>query len=135
MRLHQLTEDGKEVVNEKNDSFRINIEDETTKNTNYRTVLHTTKLSQVVVMSIKPGDEIGMEVHKQGDQFIRIESGVGESVLDGKKEALNAGVAVVVAAGSQHNIVNTSKTEDLKLYAIYTPPEHKDGTIDKDKPE
>ena len=117
------------------ESYTLDIEAETIKNTNYRKVLHTTKLSQLVLMSIEPGDEIGMEVHKQGDQFIRIEAGEGESVLDGKKEALKDGSALVVAAGVHHNIINTSKTKALKLYAVYTPPEHKDGTIDKVKPK
>ncbi len=117
------------------ESYTLDIESETIKNTNYRKVLHTTKLTQLVLMSIKPGDEIGMEVHKQGDQFIRIEAGKGESVLDGKKESLKDGSALVIAAGVHHNIINTSETEDLKLYAVYSPPEHKDGTIDKDKPK
>lgn len=130
MRLYEAT--GGEKPEE---SYTLDIESETVKNTNYRKVLHTTKLTQLVLMSIKPGDEIGMEVHKQGDQFIRIEAGTGESVLDGKKESLKDGSALVIAAGVHHNIINTSKTEDLKLYAVYSPPEHKDGTIDKDKPE
>lgn len=130
MRLYEAT-GGKKP----DESYTLDIESETIKNTNYRKVLHTTKLTQLVLMSIKPGDEIGMEVHKQGDQFIRIEAGEGESVLDGKKESLKDGSALVIAAGVQHNIINTSETEDLKLYAVYSPPEHKDGTIDKDKPE
>jgi len=130
MRLYEAT--GSEKPEE---SYTLNIESETIKNTNYRKVLHTTKLTQLVLMSIKPGDEIGMEVHKQGDQFIRIEAGEGESVLDGKKETLKDGSALVIAAGVHHNIINTSETEDLKLYAVYSPPEHKDGTIDKDKPK
>ena len=130
MRLYEAT--GGEKPDE---SYTLDIESETLKNTNYRKVLHTTKLTQLVLMSIKPGDEIGMEVHKQGDQFIRIEAGEGESVLDGKKEALKDGSALVIAAGVHHNIINTSKTKALKLYAVYTPPEHKDGTIDKVKPK
>lgn len=134
MKLHHLTEDGKEVVNEPNDSFQINIEDETVKNTNYRKVLHTTKKTQLVVMSLKPGEEIGAEVH-DGDQFIRIEEGTGKSILDGKTKKLSNGSAVVVSAGTDHNIINTSDTEDMKLYAVYSPPQHKPGTVDKDKSE
>jgi len=130
MRLYEAT--GTEKPEE---SYTLDIESETLKNTNHRKVLHKTKLKQLVLMSIKPGDEIGMEVHKQGDQFIRIEAGKGESVIDGKKEALKDGSALVIAAGAHHNIINTSETEDLKLYAVYSPPEHKDGTIDKDKPK
>jgi len=130
MRLYEATGSKKPE-----ESYTLDIETETIKNTNYRKVLHTTKLTQLVLMSIKPGDEIGMEVHKQGDQFIRIEAGEGEAILDGKKTTLKDGSALVVAAGVHHNIINTSETEPLKLYAVYSPPEHKDGTIDKDKPK
>lgn len=130
MKLYEAT--GGEKPDE---SYVLDIEAETVKNKNYRKVLHTTKLSQLVLMSIEPGDEIGMEVHKQGDQFIRIDAGEGEAVIDGKTHKLKDGSALVIAAGAHHNIINTSETKAMKLYAVYTPPEHKDGTIDKDKPK
>lgn len=133
MRLHQLIEEGKEVVNEPNDSYQTNIETDTVKNTNYRKVLHTTKMTQLVLMNLKPGEEIGEEIHDDGDQFIRIEEGEGKSVLDGKSKKLTSGSAVVVAAGTKHNIVNTSDTEDMKLYTVYAPPRHPDGVIEKTK--
>lgn len=132
MKLFEAT--GKHAP-EKSKSYVTNIETDTVKNTNFRKVLHTTKLSQLVLMSLKPGEEIGMETHKHGDQFIRIDSGKGKVILDGKEHDLKDGSAMVIAAGTEHNVINTSDTEDLKLYAVYTPPEHKDGTIDKDKPE
>lgn len=117
------------------DSYTADIEGITESNTNFRKVLHTTKLSQLVVMSLKPNEDIGMETHKSGDQFIRVESGKGKVILDGKEEDFSAGDAVVIAAGTEHNIINASDKDNLQIYAIYTPPEHKDGTIDKDKPE
>jgi len=132
MKLYEAT--GKHEP-KKSDSFVTNIEDDTVKNTNYRKVLHTTNLSQLVLMSLKPGEEIGMETHKRGDQFIRIDSGEGKVILDGKEEKLKDGSAMIIAAGTEHNVINTSKTEDLKLYAVYTPPEHPDGTLEKDKPK
>jgi len=132
MKLYQLTEDGKEIVNEPNDSYQINIEDETVKNTNYRKVLHTTKQTQLVVMSLKPGEEIGAEVH-EGDQFIRIEEGTGKSILGRKENELTRGSAIVVAKGTKHNIINTSDKDDMKLYAVYSPPQHKAGHVDKTK--
>jgi len=85
-------------------------------------------------MSLKPNEDIGMETHKSGDQFIRVESGDGKIILDGKEEGFSEGDSVIIAAGTEHNIINTSDSERLQIYAIYTPPEHKDGTIDKDKP-
>jgi len=116
-------------------SYTTNIEGVTESNTNFRKVLHTTKLSQLVVMSLKPNEDIGMETHESGDQFIRVESGEGKVILNGKEEDFNTGDAVVIAAGTKHNIINMSDSKPLQIYAIYTPPEHKDGTIDKDKPE
>jgi mannose-6-phosphate isomerase-like protein (cupin superfamily) len=116
------------------DVFVKNIENLTLKNSNFRKVLFTAKHMQLVLMSIKVGTDIGMETHKHTDQFIRIESGVGMAILDGKKYKLTDGSAVVIPAGTKHNIINISKTEPLKLYTIYTPPEHKPNTIQKNKP-
>lgn len=132
MKLYEAT--GKHAP-KKCDSFVTDIETDTVDNVNYRKVLHTTNLSQLVLMSLKPGEEIGMETHKHGDQFIRIDSGKGKVILDGKEQSITDGSAMVIAAGTEHNIINTSKKEDLKLYAVYTPPEHPEGTLQKDKPE
>lgn len=105
-----------------------NIEDITIENDNFRKVLYTSKHSQLVVMSIKPGEDIGEEIHNL-DQFIRCEAGIGKAVLDNVEHDISDGFAVIVPAGTKHNIVNTSSDTDLKLYTIYSPPEHKDGTI------
>jgi mannose-6-phosphate isomerase-like protein (cupin superfamily) len=108
-----------------------NIEKESLENTDYRRVLYTGKNSQLVLMSIAPGDEIGEEVHEL-DQFIRVEAGVGEAILDGVTHALEDGSSVLVPAGANHNVINTGDA-DLKLYSLYAPPEHKDGTIHRTK--
>jgi mannose-6-phosphate isomerase-like protein (cupin superfamily) len=113
------------------DGYVTNIEQDTLSNDNFRKVLYTTQNSQLVVMSLEPGEEIGMEVHGQ-DQFIRIESATGKTVLNGKEHPIEDGSAVVVPAGTEHNIINTS-TEKMKLYTIYSPPHHIDGTIHKTK--
>jgi len=108
-----------------------NIEKETLENTDYRRVIFTAESSQLVLMSIEPGDEIGEEVHEL-DQFIRIEKGSGTAVLDGKEHKLQDDWAIIVPAGMKHNVINTGN-EPLKLYSIYSPPEHKHGTIHKTK--
>lgn len=112
--------------------YVINLEKETLANEDYRRVLYTAKNSQLVLMCIAQGDEIGMEVHKL-DQFIRIESGEGKAILDGAEHVLEDGSAVVIPAGTNHNVINTSSSKKLKLYSVYSPPEHKDGTIHKTK--
>jgi mannose-6-phosphate isomerase-like protein (cupin superfamily) len=114
--------------------FITNIEDETVKNQHYRKVLFTAKHSQLVLMSLQPGEEIGTEVHEL-DQFIRFESGTGKVVLDGNEHEVGDGTAVVIPAGTKHNVVNSSKEDALKLYSIYSPPEHKPGTLHKTKQE
>jgi len=108
--------------------YVTNLETATQDNTNFRRVLYTGKHSQLVLMHLKPKEEIGMELHTL-DQFIRIERGSGVAILDGAEHELRDGSAVVIPAGTRHNIVNTSATEALKLYTVYSPPEHKDGTI------
>ncbi|MGZ4863732.1 MAG: cupin domain-containing protein [Halobacteriota archaeon] len=115
--------------------FSIDIEKTTLGNGNFRKVLYTSKHSQLVLMSLKPEEDIGMEVHKDNDQFFRFERGQGKCVIDGNEYELSDGVAVVVPAGAQHNIINTSKTEDLKLYTIYSPAHHKDGIVRTTKEE
>ena len=104
-----------------------NIEKETLENNNFRKVLFTAKHSQLVVMSLKVGEDIGNEVH-QLDQFIRIDKGSGKTILDGKETEISDGFAIVIPAGVEHNIINTGE-ETMKLYTIYSPPNHKDGTI------
>lgn len=115
--------------------FFGNIEDLTLNNENYRHVLFTSTHSQLVVMSIKPQQEIGTEIHKDHDQFIRIEKGTGLAIIDDTPHNLHDGDALVIPAGSIHNIINTSDTDLLKLYTIYSPAEHEDGLIQKTKPE
>jgi len=113
--------------------FVGNIEDLTVVNSNFRKVLYTAQHSQLVVMSIKPKEEIGEEVHPDNDQFLRIEKGEGRAVIDGNEYKLSDNFAVIVPAGSKHNIINTSDTEELKLYTVYSPAHHKDGTIHETK--
>ncbi|OGM90166.1 cupin [Candidatus Wolfebacteria bacterium RBG_13_41_7] len=115
--------------------YTLNIEKETLGNNNFRKVLYTSKHSQLVLMSLKPKEEIGMEVHKDNDQFFRFEKGQGKCIIDGNEYELSDGVAVVVPAGAEHNIINASETEDLKLYTIYSPAHHKDGIVRATKEE
>ncbi len=115
--------------------FAANIEKETLKNKNFRKVMYTSKHSQLVVMSLKPKEEIGMEVHSENDQFFRCEKGQGKCVIDGNEYKLSDDVAIVVPAGARHNVINTSKTEELKLYTIYSPPHHKEGIVRRTKKE
>lgn len=113
--------------------FSINIEEATLQNPNFRQVLYTTPRSQLVIMTIEPGDDIGLEKHADHDQFIRVEAGVGEALLDGEKHVLEDGVALVIPAGTEHNIINTSASEKMRLYTLYTPPEHPDGIVHETK--
>lgn len=115
--------------------FNIDIEKSTLENANYRKVLYTSKCSQLVLMSLKPNEDIGMEVHPENDQFFRIEKGQGKCVIDGNEYELSDGMAIVVPSGANHNVINTSDTEDLKLYTIYSPAHHKDGIIRTTKKE
>ena len=115
--------------------FHTNIEKDTLQNSNFRKVLYTAKHSQLVLMSLKPMEDIGMEVHPDNDQFFRFESGKGKCIIDGNEYELENGTAILVPAGSQHNIINTSDTEELKLYTIYAPAHHQDGVIRATKQE
>lgn len=115
--------------------YSINIEEKTIANNFFREVLYTTPRSQLVVMTLKPGEEIGQEKHEDHDQFIRVESGEGAAVLDGERHALSDGVALVIPAGAEHNVVNTSDTVSLRLYTIYSPPEHPDRILHQTKAE
>ena len=114
--------------------YVTNIEKDSLDNKNFRKVLYTAKNSQLVVMSLLPKEEIGEEVH-QLDQFIRVEKGQGKTVLNDVEYELSDGFCVVVPAGTKHNIINTSETEEMKLYTVYSPPNHKDGTIHVTKAE
>ncbi|MDD3421007.1 MAG: cupin domain-containing protein [Methanocellales archaeon] len=115
--------------------FTANIEKDTLKNENFRKVLYTSKHSQLVLMSLKPNEDIGMEVHLENDQFFRFEKGQGKCIIDGNEYKVGDGIAVVVPAGAKHNIINTSNTEELKIYTIYSPAHHKDGIIRATKKE
>ena len=115
--------------------FNANIEKDTLENNNFRKALYTGKHSQLVLMSLRPGEEIGTEVHPDNDQFFRFERGQGKCVIDGNEYEVADGSAIVVPAGAQHNIVNVSDTDELKLYTIYSPAHHKDGIIRATKEE
>ncbi|WP_151633618.1 cupin domain-containing protein [Noviherbaspirillum aerium] len=113
--------------------FSTNIEKDTLDNGKFRAVLHTTERMQLVIMTLQPGEEIGLERHEGHDQFIRVEAGEGVALLNGEKHALEDGVAVIIPAGTEHNVINTSTTEPMKLYTIYSPPEHPDGIVHETK--
>lgn len=115
--------------------FIGNIEELTLKNTNFRQVLYTGKYSQLVLMCLKPNEEIGEEIHEDSDQFFRFEKGKGKVIIDGVSHDVTDGFAVIVPAKAKHNVINTSQTEELKLYTIYSPPHHKDGTTHSTKEE
>ena len=115
--------------------FKTNIEKETLENNNFRKVLYTANYSQIVLMSLLPGEEIGMETHEENDQFFRFESGKGKCIIDGNEYEVKDGDAVIVPAGAKHNVINTSDKESLKLYTIYSPPNHEDGIIRSTKSE
>lgn len=110
-----------------------NIEKETLNNTNFRKVLYTNTNQQLVLMSIKPNQDIGNEIHNDVDQFIRIEKGIGKAIINNNEYLLNDGSIVMIPRGCEHNIINTGN-DDLKLYSIYSPPEHKNHTINRIKP-
>ena len=115
--------------------YKANIEELTLKNTYFRQVLFTGRHCQLVLMSLKPGEEIGMEVHDNVDQFFRFEAGEGKVIIDGEEHLVKDGDCVIVPAGSQHNIINTSAQKGLQLYTIYSPANHPEGTIHKTKAE
>jgi mannose-6-phosphate isomerase-like protein (cupin superfamily) len=115
--------------------YVTNIEQKTLDNEYFRDVLFTTAGMQLVLMTLRPGEEIGLETHDDVDQFIRVEAGTGKVTLNGEEHQLEDGSAVVIPRGTEHNVVNTSNDAPLKLYSIYTPPEHPDGTVHKNKAE
>lgn len=111
------------------------IQKDSLENSNFRKVLNTSTHSQLVVMSLMPKEDIGMETHPNEDQFIRVEQGRGQAILDGEVYEIEDDYAVVIPAGTEHNIINTSDTESLKLYTIYSPAHHPEGTIHRTKEE
>lgn len=115
--------------------FKTNIEDKAVQNEYFREVLCTAQHSQLVVMSLLPNQDIGVETHEIVDQFIRVEEGEGKAILNGEEMMLVNGDAIVIPAGVEHNVINTSSDTSLKLYTLYSPPHHKDGTIHKTKEE
>ena len=109
--------------------YVTDIERDTLANDDYRRVLFTGANTQLVLMTLLPGDEIGLETHEEHDQFIRVEAGTGTVIMNGEKHALADGIAVIIPAGVEHNVINTSRSEALRLYTLYSPPEHPDGTV------
>jgi len=112
--------------------YIVNIESLTQENENFRRVLYTAPHSQLVVMSLPPGEEIGEEVHEL-DQFLRVEAGMGQAILNDTTNDIQDGFAIMVPAGTKHNIINTSPDQPLKLYTIYSPPEHHDQVVHRTK--
>ena len=115
--------------------FCSNIEKDTLGNDNFRKVLYTGKHSQLVLMTLLAKEEIGMEIHEDNDQFFRFVKGEGKVIIDGNEYQVSDGFAVVVPAGAQHNVINTSADSELKLYTIYSPAHHQDGVVRKTKAE
>jgi mannose-6-phosphate isomerase-like protein (cupin superfamily) len=115
--------------------FKQNIEQKTITNTDFRHVLYTGTHMQLVLMSLKPGEDIGSEIHAENDQFFRFDAGAGKVVINETEYEVADGDAVIVPAGAAHNVINTSDSEDLKLYTIYAPSHHKDGTVRATKEE
>ena len=115
--------------------YNGNIEQLSIENTNFRQVLYTSQHCQLVLMALKPGEDIGTEVHNDNDQFFRFESGKGMVIIDGNEYLVGDGSAIIVPAGAEHNVINSSDSEELKLYTIYMPPHHKDGIVRETKDE
>lgn len=115
--------------------FKSNIEKDAVENKNFRKVVYTGKRLQLVLMSLKAGEEIGEETHKDADQFFRVEKGKGKCFVDGHEYKLYEGDVLLVPAGAKHNLINTDNKEDLKLYTLYGPPQHKDGLVRATKEE
>ena len=113
--------------------YVTNIEGDTLANEDYRRVLFTGPHTQLVLMTLRPGEDIGLETHGGHDQFIRVESGTGYVDLDGERHELRDGSAVVIPSGTTHNVVNSAEHDVLRLYTLYSPPEHPDGTVQRTK--
>ena len=109
--------------------YNSNIEKETLENNNFRKVLYSGKHLQLVLMSLKVGEEIGEEIHHDNDQFFRFESGTGKCIIDGNNYKVTNGDVIIIPAGAKHNVINIDETTELKMYTIYSPPHHKDGIM------
>jgi mannose-6-phosphate isomerase-like protein (cupin superfamily) len=109
--------------------YKSNIVNSTLENNNFRKVLYTAKHLQLVLMSLKPGEEIGAEVHKNSDQFFRFEGGTGKCIIDGNEYQVKDGDVIIVPAGAEHNVINVESTKELKMYTIYALPNHQDGVV------
>ena len=132
MKLNKLWVLKEQTAENDKKGHSVNIQKETEDNDNFRKVLYTGENTQLVLMSLKPGEDIGWEVHHGVDQFFRIEAGNGKAIINGNEYIISDGSSVIVPAGAKHNFINDGKT-DLKLYSLYSPPHHKDGTIHKTK--
>lgn len=113
--------------------FVQNIEEATVSNSHFRKVLYSGKHSQLVLMSLQPKEEIGLEIHSDNDQFFRFESGTGRVIIDDNEYAVSDGMAVIVPAGAEHNVINTSADQPLKMYTLYAPAHHRDGIVHETK--
>lgn len=114
--------------------YHVNIEKETLENSYFRKVLYTTQGTQLVLMSLKPGEEIGVEIHRENDQFFRFEEGQGKVIIDNNEYSISADEIIIIPRGATHNVINTGDG-DLKMYTLYSPPHHKDGTVRATKEE
>jgi len=123
------------MANKSTNGYASNIEEETLTNDNFRKVLYTGVNMQLVVMTLQPGEDIGMEVHEEHDQFFRVEEGEVTVFIDGEEVTIGEDEVAIVPAGKEHNVTNTSDNKVARLYTIYAPPEHADGRIDEKKPE
>lgn len=115
--------------------LKTNLEKATLENKDYRKVLYTSKHSQLVLMCLQPGQDIGSEVHAESDQFFRVESGSGTFFIDGNEYSISDGDALIIPSGARHNIINTDPTKEMKLYTIYSPAHHLDGIVRHTKKE
>lgn len=115
--------------------YNTNIEKDTLSNNNFRKILYTSKYIQLVLMSLRQGEEIGEEVHTENDQFFRIESGHGKCKIDGNEYEIKDGDAIVIPSGAKHNVLNIDNQTDLKMYTLYAPPHHEDGILRATKKE
>jgi len=131
--LNGIDEGGCVEAKKTKKGFVADLEKETRKNTDFRRVLYTGRFSQLVLMKLAPGEEIGEEVHDTVDQFFRFEEGEGMVIIDGIKHGVQDGSGVTVPSGARHNVLNTSSKKDLKLYTIYSPPEHQDKVVRRTK--
>lgn len=133
MNFLEILKEQLEKEEDKREGFQTNIENDTVENENFRKVLFTGPKIQLVVMSLGPGEDIGLENHPDTDQFIRVDKGEGEALIGGKKYSLKDGDAIIIPSGSEHNV--TASDKGIKLYTVYSPPHHPDKAVHKTKEE